>query len=225
MGARRNRVTPMGDIVATELRGSWLGNRGILHRGTKIVRFHTSDLWIYCRLAYRDWRLPQWADGHYTVLFFHDEAVALAAGHRPCALCQRARYNEFRDCWVAGNGGDRRPSAKEIDRRLHGERIVRGTHVRRLHCHRWADLPTGAFILLDDGPAVVAGDQLVPWTPSGYLPVRPRPTGGSVDVITPPLSVNALRAGFVPQLAAPGAAVPSPNLVRGGEAGREVSGR
>ena len=30
----RNRVTPTGEIVAVELRGAWLGNRGILHRGT-----------------------------------------------------------------------------------------------------------------------------------------------------------------------------------------------
>jgi hypothetical protein len=50
----RNRVTPIGDIVAIELRGAWLGNRGILHEGTDVVRFHRSDLWITCRLQYRD---------------------------------------------------------------------------------------------------------------------------------------------------------------------------
>jgi hypothetical protein len=97
----RNRVTPMGDIVAIELRGAWLGNRGILHEGTDVVRFHRSDLWITCRLQYRDWRLPQWAPGHFTVLFFHDEAVALAAGHRPCALCRRDAYDAYRQAWVA----------------------------------------------------------------------------------------------------------------------------
>ena len=45
-----------------------------------------SDLWITCALQFRDWRLPQWQPHHFTVLFFHDEAVSLAAGHRPCAL-------------------------------------------------------------------------------------------------------------------------------------------
>lgn len=42
----RNRVTPMGEIAAIPLRGAWTGNRGILHSGREIVRFHASDLWI-----------------------------------------------------------------------------------------------------------------------------------------------------------------------------------
>jgi hypothetical protein len=197
----RNRVTPTGDIVASDLRGAWLGNRGILHRGTEIVRFHGGDLWIYCVLTYKDWRLPQWADGHCTILFFHDEAVALAAGHRPCALCQRARYNEYRDAWVAGTGADHRPPAKDIDRRLHGERIVRGTHRRRLHPALWTDLPTGAFVLVGDSPALVVDDHLVPWTTTGYGSPRPRPATGTADVITPPSSLAAILAGFQPQLA------------------------
>ena len=53
----RNRVTPMGDIVAIPLRGAWTGNRGILHSGREIVRFHASDLWITCALEFRGrWR-------------------------------------------------------------------------------------------------------------------------------------------------------------------------
>ena len=44
----RNRVTPSGDIVSIPLRGAWTGNRGCLHRGTEIVRFHAGDLWIVC---------------------------------------------------------------------------------------------------------------------------------------------------------------------------------
>jgi hypothetical protein len=81
--AARNRVTPTGDIVAIPLRGAWLGNRGILHRDREVVRFHASALWIICALSFKDWRLPQWRPHHFTVLFFHDEAVALAAGRRP----------------------------------------------------------------------------------------------------------------------------------------------
>lgn len=92
----RNRVTPMGDLVAVSLRGAWCGNRGILHRGTDVVRFHASDLWITCALSFKDWRLPQWEPGHFTLLFFHDEAVSLAAGHRPCALCRRPAYDAYR---------------------------------------------------------------------------------------------------------------------------------
>jgi hypothetical protein len=48
-----------------------------------------------------------------------------------------------------------------INRQLHGERIVRGTHRRRIHELPWAELPDGAFVLLDGTPAVVSGDRLV----------------------------------------------------------------
>ncbi|PZS19306.1 MAG: hypothetical protein DLM57_04335 [Pseudonocardiales bacterium] len=196
---RRNRVTPLGDIAATELRGAWTGNRGILHRGTDIVRFHGSDLWITCVLQFKDWRLPQWAPRHFTVLFFHDEAVALAAGHRPCALCRRADYNAYRQAWSQGIGGAV-PSAKDMDRRLHGERIVRGTHRRRLHPRSWAELPSGTFTIVAGMPALVLDESVVPWTQAGYQRPLPRPSRGTATVITPPSSMAALSAGYRPQV-------------------------
>ncbi len=220
----RNRVTPLGDIVAIEQRGAWLGNRGVLHEGTDVVRFHRSDLWIICRLKYRDWRLAQWQPGHFTVLYFFDEAVALAAGHRPCALCRRADYNAFRQAWLAGadpaeaspgteaaaKAAARRtgattlagalPLAKELDRQLHAERIVRGTHRRRLHAMSWQALPQGTFVAFDGRPGMVLADSVHPWTPEGYLQPLPRPGSGTVEVITPPSTVAALRGGYRPQL-------------------------
>ena len=195
----RNRVTPAGDIVATELRGAWMGNRGVLHEGTSIVRFHRSKLWIMCALQYRDWRAPQWAPGHYTVLFFHDEAVGFAAGHRPCALCRREAYTAYRRAWADGRGVPV-PAAAEMDRRLHEERIVRGTHRRRFHPARWPELPSGAFVRTEDGPALVLADSLVPWTVEGYRPARARPRTGTVEVITPPSTLAALAAGYRPQI-------------------------
>jgi hypothetical protein len=196
----RNRVTPLGDIVAVPLRGAWTGNRGNLHRGTDIVRFHNGSLWIICSLEFRDYRMRQWAPGRYTVLFFHDEAVALAAGHRPCALCRRADYETYRAAWANGRGEGSVPSAVELDRQLHGERIVRGSHTRRRHRVTWASLPDGAFVAADLGPALVLGDGLVPWTPAGYSTPRSRPRSGSVEVITPPSTVAALAAGYRPQI-------------------------
>src|SRR5688500_7606351 len=83
-----NRVTPLGDIDAIALRGTWTGNRGILHRGHEIVRFHASDLWITCALEFGGRWSEQWQPNHYTYLFFHDEAVSFAAGHRPCTECR-----------------------------------------------------------------------------------------------------------------------------------------
>jgi hypothetical protein len=199
MAPARNRVTPAGDIVAIPLRGAWTGNRGILHSGRKIVRFHASDLWITCALEFRGRRHEQWLPHHYTFLFFHDEAVSLAAGHRPCAECRRESYNAYRTAWAQ----DRRvdvPSAKQMNQQLHGERIVRGTHRRRIHELPWPELPDGAFVLLDTSPAVVIGEQLTVWTHEGYRDKRARPPRGTASVITPPSSIAALRAGYRVQI-------------------------
>jgi hypothetical protein len=195
----RNRVTPLGTIEAIELRGAWLGNRGILHRDQEIVRFHASDLWIICELEFRGWRAPQWEPHHYTVLFFHDEAVALAAGHRPCALCRRARYRAYREA-ASSVGGPTVATAKELDRRLHAERIVQRTHTRRLHPMNWDGLPDGSFVRTDDTCALVLGSTLVEWSYSGYVRAIPRPGRGRAEVITPPTSVAALRGGYAPQI-------------------------
>ncbi|WP_163569012.1 hypothetical protein [Fodinicola feengrottensis] len=191
----------MGDVVAIELRGAWLGNRGILHRDNEVVRFHRSNLWITCALSFKDWRLPQWTAGHFTVLFFHDEAVAFAAGHRPCALCRRDAYNAYRSAWMGGRGQEV-PLAKEVDRQLHSERIYRGTHRRRLHSASWEDLPAGAFVRVNGQPTLVTDDHVVPWTSTGYREPLPRPAEGPVELITPPSTVAAFRAGYRPQIAA-----------------------
>ena len=199
MTPARNRVTPMGKIEAFPLRGAWTGNRGILHRGREIVRFHASDLWIVCKLEFRGrWR-EQWQPGHFTFLYFHDEAVALAAGHRPCAECRRTAYDAYRAAWADGLGVPP-PAAKEINRQLHGERIVRGTHRRRLHQLPWEELPDGAFVLLDDTPALVLDDRLVEWTREGYRGSQARPARGHANAITPPATIAALRAGYPVQI-------------------------
>lgn len=195
----RNRVTPTGDIVAIELRGAWLGNRGILHEDTTVVRLHRSQLWIICALEHNDWRLPQWQPGRFTVLFFHDEAVALAAGHRPCALCRRGAYEDYRRASATGLDTPV-PLAKEMDRRLHGERLVRGTRRRRLHRSTWRALPTGTFVVRDGQPVLVLDDAIVPWTVEGYGRAEARPARGPVEVVTPPSTVAALTAGYRPQI-------------------------
>lgn len=199
-GPQRNRVTPMGDIEAIPLRGSWTGNRGILHSGREIVRFHASDLWITCALRFRGrHHEEQWLPHHYTFLYFHDEAVSLAAGHRPCGECRRGDYNAFRTAWAAGLGVEP-PSAKEMNRQLHGERIVPGTHRRRTHPMAWADLPDGTFVLVGGATTVVVGDRLAEWTREGYGARRSRPRQGTVEVITPPSTVAALRADYPVQI-------------------------
>jgi hypothetical protein len=198
---RRNRVTPTGDIEALALRGAWTGNRGILHSDDgEIVRMHAHSHWVICTLQYKGLRREQWVPHHLTWLFFHDEAVSLAAGHRPCALCRRESYNAYRAAWAQGLD-EATPSAQDIDRRLHAERIVRGTHRRRLHSVTWAELPTGAFVLTDGGaPAIVFDDSLVTWTRDGYGTRISRPARGSATALTPPASLAVLGAGYPVQI-------------------------
>lgn len=195
----RNRVTPDGDIVAIPLRGAWTGNRGILHAGREIVRFHGGNLWITCALRFRDRWHQQWRPHHFTWLYFHDEAVSFAAGHRPCGECRHASYTAYRNAWAEGLGVAR-PSAIDMNRRLHGERIVRGTHRRRHHELPWADLPDGTFVRLTDAPSVVVGGRLVEWTAAGYRARHPRPARGMATVITPPSTIAVLRAGYPVQI-------------------------
>jgi hypothetical protein len=197
--AARNRVTPLGDIEAIALRGAWTGNRGILHEGREIVRFHAGDLWITCALEFRGRWHEQWRPHHYTFLFFHDEAVSFAAGHRPCAECRHPSYQTYRSAWSKGLGVEP-PSAKTMNRQLHTERIFRGTHRRRIHQVPWAHLPDGTFVLLDERPAVVVGDHVSEWTRGGYGRRRRRPIRGEADAITPPSTVAALRAGYPVQI-------------------------
>lgn len=150
-------------------------------------------------LSFKDWWLPQWEPGHFTLLFFHDEAVSLAAGHRPCALCRRGDYNAYRTAISEFDGSTPLP-AKDLDHVLHGQRIHRGSHRRRFHELRWPDVPAGTFVVQDDGPVLVLGARLVPWTTNGYGEAHPRPRAGTATVITPPTSVDALRGGYRPQI-------------------------
>jgi hypothetical protein len=191
----------MGEVVAIPLRGAWTGNRGILHRGREIVRFHGGDLWITCATRFKGRWHEQWQPHHFTWLYFQDEAVSFAAGHRPCAECRRAAYEAYRAAWAEGLAVPP-PSARLINETLHGERIVRGTHRRRLHAERWSNLPDGAFVVLDDAtPALVYALHLVPWTDEGYGNAQPRPRRGTATTITPPSTLAALRAGYPAQIA------------------------
>jgi hypothetical protein len=197
--AERNRVTPTGDIVATPLRGAWTGNRGVLHEGREIVRFHAGNLWITCALEFRGRHRELWIPNRWTPLFFHDEAVAFAAGHRPCGECRHAEYEAYKAAWAAALGVDP-PSAGEMNRRLHAERLFPGTHRRRLHEVAWADLPDGAFVLVDDVPHLVRDAELVAWSAAGYGKRRRRPRRGTATAITPPSTLAVLRAGYPVQM-------------------------
>jgi len=97
----QNRVTPAGELIVHPARGLVYGNRGCLHDDSgRIRRRYNGKRWIACRLEFRGWqRGPLLQPGRFTELFFLDEATALAAGQRPCALCRREDYNRLVAIW------------------------------------------------------------------------------------------------------------------------------
>ena len=184
----QNRVTPLGELIATPERGLVYGNRGRLHDEQGSIRRQWQvKRWIACRLEFRGRHRPSgpMAPNRYTGLFFLDDATALAAGHRPCAECRNADYRSF----LALTGAS---SAGELDDRLHAER-------GRLHAAELRDLPDGAFVVLEGEPWLVFGSALMRWTPGGYSERRPR-RSSRVDVATPPTSLRALASGWTGSL-------------------------
>ena len=157
-----------------------------------------STAWITCDVRY-PCSEEQRARRRYTVLFLHDEAVALAAGHRPCGHCRRADYQRFVAAWTLVHGS--RPSAAALDEALHDARLD-GTE-QRTHRAPWSSLPEGTFVALESGPAVASKHALVGWSSAseeGYEGLFQRPEQGEATVLTPAPVVEVLRAGYRPQI-------------------------
>lgn len=195
---RQNRVTPLGELIADPARGLVYANRGCLHdAGGRIRRRYNGRRWIACRLQFRGWqRARLMAPGRFTELFFLDEVTALAAGHRPCALCRREDYRRLSTLWEELHPGQ--IGADAIDAQLHLERLDPETHGHRCRPAALDGLPDGAFILRDCTPWLVLGQRLLSWTPAGYSAAAPRPARESVPLITPPSLVEVLRSGWDP---------------------------
>ena len=124
--ALQTRVDPRGAIVACPARGTFIGNRGgVLHDNREIVRQYAGRRWITCLVEFKGRRRTVMSPNRYTELFFLDEAVALAAGHRPCAECRRDRFDAFKEAWAHSKDSTGRTTflVAEIDRELHASRI------------------------------------------------------------------------------------------------------
>jgi|SRR5712672_1979592 len=116
----RTASTPFGEIVALSQRGMFTGNRGIIHDSatkTLLNRCWATKTWLVCSCEYKGRRRAVMAGRSWTDLFFLDEAVALAAGHRSCFVCRREAAERFRDFWAAAKGG-LRPSRQNDRQRL-----------------------------------------------------------------------------------------------------------
>lgn len=203
---RCNRLTPFGTIEASLHRGTFLANRGDLDaRDGTICRLWHRPAWLTCTLAEVFGRRVTFdRPGSYTPLFAYDEAVALAAGHRPCAACRRGAFNRFVSCWKAAHdiSPDSFISARDIDRALHQARLFRGHQVR--HKARVSDLPDGTFVLPSENPgqpSLLWHGYAHPWSHAGYgEPERIEPSQ-TVTVLTPIATVRVLVAEYRPLIA------------------------
>lgn len=177
-----------------------MGNRGCLHNDQgQIRRQFQGKRWIICLLEFKGRKRSIMTPGHYTELFFLDEATALAAGHRPCAECQRERFNLFRETWAKANpdlAEAPRPAATALDASLHQERMATSNQA-----HRYDDsiehLPDGVFVTDDEQTAyLVLGNQLLRWRSAGYDHPPVRSVRYPVRVLTPASVVRTLAAGY-----------------------------
>src|SRR5262249_15054694 len=200
-----NRVDPFCFSFRSQTGGIYMGTGGgVIHNDQReMVRAYKSRQWITCLLQFKARRRTVMSPRRYTELFFLDEAVAFAAGHRPCAECRHADYERYRDAWEAAFGT--RLGADDMDARLHADRL--DGRSKRFHMRPWRDLPAGTFVDVDGLPALVTGDELrARVSASGYrAPVR-RPTTGISNIITPASNLEVLRAGYVVEVSPAGAA-------------------
>jgi hypothetical protein len=196
---RQNRVTPFGSITATSARGTLTGNRGCLHDDRQNIRRQFQRTrWIICLLDFKGRKRNLMTPGHYTELFFLDEATALAAGHRPCAESQRERFTRFRDLWATANpalAGTSHPAAAVMDAAIHQERTLPVDHGNR-SCRSIGNMPDGVFVT-DDGRTayLILAGRLRRWSPSGYE-VPTAPLQSPVQVLTPASIVRTIAAGY-----------------------------
>ena len=199
----QNRVDPYGNIFRSPARGTMMGNRGgALHNSDReIVRRFKSRRWIACVLEFKGRHRCVMSPGRYTELFFLDEAVAFAAGHRPCAECRRERFNAFKNAWQRRSEmkRDEPPLADNIDAELHRTRVDtrRGklTYGAALN-----SLPNGCFVQVEGAAYLVWDDALLLWTPDGYTKRNRRPNDLIVTVLTPQPIVQCFLQGYEPEI-------------------------
>lgn len=204
---RRNRVDPWGDLHAVTDRGMFTGNRGcVVDDHERVVRHHGSSLWITCRTEFRGWRWPLARPRRWTPLFFLDDAVALAAGHRPCSTCRNKDYLSYRDAVTRSLDLSEPLRAWQMNEFLKHERLVRGRGLGRasdriLWKAPFATVPDGTVVLDDEHqPCLANGEQLLRFTFGAWTMATPRPRKGTATILTPPTSVAALRHGYLPTL-------------------------
>jgi hypothetical protein len=195
----QNRVSPFATIEVYPARGLFMGNRGgRIHNADKKLqnRRWASRAWIYCVLQFKNRHRQVMLPNHYTELFFLDEVTALAAGHRPCFECQRARALELFAHHAEINGLKQRISAPAFDEIVHAARL--NGREKRTSVLEISTLADGAMIAQDNIAWALRGGDLLAWSYSGYTSRKQRPATGRVEVLTPEPFLDILTAGYQP---------------------------
>ncbi len=198
----QNRVNPFGKIIASPERGTYTGNRGVIHNYQKeIIKNHAVKYWITCLLQYKGMHREVMTPNRWTELFFLDEATAFAAGHRPCGFCRHTDFKLFKTLWLQANGKQHSLSANtkmdNIDAIIHAERLdknnVQKTFTAALHT-----LPDGVFIKLpkNENAYLWYNQKLYLWSFNGYTKMNSCNKYKMVDVLTPKSYVEVFNLGY-----------------------------
>lgn len=203
----QNRADPTGQLFANPSRGMFTGNRGTIHDpSTKTLtgRGWTTKAWIICDCGFKGRKRQvfghnrQTGGAGWTNLFFLDEVTALAAGHRPCFECRRAKAKEYADCFARAFGlaGVK---AADMDARLHNERWL---------SRKGKGIAATAVEASPEGVVFQAGEQFLvrrsgrwlTWNFGGYsVEASSAPLGGDEALrVTPAATVGVLAAGYQP---------------------------
>ena len=150
----RNRVTPLGDIVAISLRGVWTGNRGITGAGTRPLPCERPL--DHLRVEFRGRWHEQWQPHHFTWPY-----STTRRSHSPPVIvlcqCRRDAYNAHRSPGrTLGGAGlqPRRSTAASTASGSSGEPIGAGcTNRSGPTCPTARSSPDGT-------PALVLGGEL-----------------------------------------------------------------
>ncbi|MEM6712128.1 MAG: hypothetical protein AAF590_07580 [Pseudomonadota bacterium] len=195
----QNRVDPFSRMHAVSACGLFTGNRGILHDpATKTLKHQrwATEGWVICTLEPlpgREKRPNLMLPSQWTELFFLDEAVGLAAGHRPCHACRRERAIAFRDAL----GVDR---ISKVNPRITGEMkgyLRARSPLPRPTCDPRA-LPDGAFFAVGRNAYLKWRDAAYRFEFEDYDAPQKLPENGLR--LTPEATCDALRAGYMPIL-------------------------
>ncbi|MFJ3487467.1 hypothetical protein ACIPL1_29205 [Pseudomonas sp. NPDC090202] len=192
----QNRLNPHGQLCAVPARGTFMGNRGLLHNAHQhITRPWALQRWITCLLNFKGVQRKVMTPGLYTELFFLDEPTAYAAGHRPCSYCRHADFKRFKALWAEVFPGLDQ-SAAGIDRVLHDARL-------NADGSQWTwqavlgDLPDGTMIEVEGDAVLLWRGGQWRWSFAGYEPIAASVAKQTtVTVLTPEPYVRLFAAGL-----------------------------